>query len=152
MSRWKHSILLAAVVALAWGQMPSERGEAVTRVGMHLACQCGHCGDTVSGCKMQLCGSSAPARERIAKLQEAGMADRVILDTFLKEWGRGAYREMPSSWSWITPYLGLTAGLAFIVWFVRRSYRRPAAARAPAADPQLARYSEQIEKELQDLD
>jgi hypothetical protein len=41
-----------------------------------------------------------------------------------------------------------------VFWFVRRYYRKPAAAAAPAVvdDPEYARYREQIEKDLARLD
>jgi cytochrome c-type biogenesis protein CcmH len=154
MHRLKSSFLLVALAAAALAQSASQKPSVdVRRVGHRLACQCG-CVDTVATCSMLECHFSKPAKERIARLQTAGISDQAIVDQFVQEYGPGIYRAEPSAYGWIVPYAGILPGLALIWWFVRRYYRpRPAPATGPALDdPELAKYNEQIEKDLSRLD
>jgi cytochrome c-type biogenesis protein CcmH/NrfF len=84
-------------------------------------------------------------------MQMAGATDQQIIDDFIKENGPRIYRGAPSSFGWIVPYVVLAMGGVFLVWLVRRYRMRPAAA-LPEVDPKLARYNDQIEKELASLD
>jgi cytochrome c-type biogenesis protein CcmH/NrfF len=123
------------------------------RVGAHIGCQCG-CKDTVATCAMLECSFSKPAKEKIAKLQMAGFADKAIIDQFVAEFGSAVYRGDPSAYGWLVPYLSIAPGLALILWFVRR-YRkpRPIPEIGPAPDDsQLAKYHAQIEKDLAHLE
>jgi cytochrome c-type biogenesis protein CcmH len=148
--------LLAGAVMLAcaftaWSQMPTRNQKvAVARVGARLACMCG-CADTVATCSMLGCGFSTPARQKITRMQLAGATDQQIIDDFIKENGSRIYRGAPSSFGWIVPYVVLAMGGVFLVWLVRRYRMRPAA-EMPEVDPKLARYNDQIEKELASLD
>ena len=152
----KTRTLLASVFVLAcaftgWSQMPSRNQKvSVARVGARLACMCG-CSDTVATCSMLGCGFATPSREKITRMQLAGVSDQQIIDDFIKENGPGIYRGAPSSIGWIIPYVALAMGGLFLVWLVRRYRMRPALA-IPDVDPKLARYNEQIEKELSNLD
>ncbi|HTQ52959.1 MAG TPA: cytochrome c-type biogenesis protein CcmH [Bryobacteraceae bacterium] len=140
------SVLLADITA----EKPSYDAR---RVAAHLACQCG-CKDTVATCAMLECSFSKPAKERIAKLQAAGWTDKAIIDQFIADYGPGIYRGDPNAMGWLVPYLLIIPGLALIWWFVRR-YRRPRAIPeiGPAPDdPELAKYQEQIEKDLAHLE
>ena len=147
---------LAAVclaTALAFGQMPSKNVN-VGRVGSHLACTCG-CKDTVASCSMPGCGGATPMREKIARMQKEGRSDKEILDAFITENGPGIYRGEPNAFGWLIPYAGLALGAVFILWFIRKAYQpRPATVGgAPVdVDPKLARYNQQIEKDLADFD
>jgi len=144
---------MALVAAAALAQTASEKpGVDVLRVAHHLACQCG-CSDTVATCSMLECSFSKPAKERIAKLQAAGISDQAIIDQFVSEYGAGIYRGDPNAWGWVIPYLSLAFGLMAIWWFLKR-YRKPqpAPGTGPAEDPALAKYNEQIEKDLAHLD
>jgi cytochrome c-type biogenesis protein CcmH/NrfF len=141
-----------AVAALA--QTASRKPTVdVLRVAHHLACQCG-CSDTVATCAMLECHFSKPAKERIAKLQASGVSDQQIIDQFIAEYGQGIYRGDPNAWGWVIPYTSLALGLLVIWWFIRR-YRKPRpmpeAGPAPE-DPALAKYNEQIEKDLARLE
>ena len=154
MRRWKTSLLLVVLAVAALVQTASEKPSVdVLRVGHHLACQCG-CSDTVATCSMLECHFSKPAKERIAKLQASGMSDQAIIDQFIAEYGPGIYRADPNAWGWIVPYVSIGFGLVAILLFVMR-YRksRPVPEIAPAPeDPALAKYNEQIEKDLAHLD
>ncbi|MBK9168790.1 MAG: cytochrome c-type biogenesis protein CcmH [Bryobacterales bacterium] len=150
-------LILAAAAALAIGgallaQMAStSQSVDVTRVGARLACQCG-CADTVATCSMLGCSFAAPAKQRIMEMQSAGTSDDEIIQTFIREYGQGIFRGAPSSFGWMIPYALLAAGLALLTWFVMRVRTRPQPVAAPDVDPHLARYNEQIEKELSKLD
>ncbi len=50
-------------------------------------------------------------------------------------------------------YSAAFLGLILVAWTIRRYSRKPAAAGpAPAGDPELNRYHDQIEKEVEKLD
>ncbi len=156
MRRLRNSLLAAALGCSllgvgALGQDASKRQSVdVLRVGHRLACLCG-CSDTFATCSMLECSFCKPAKMRIAKLQQAGMSDQQIIDTFVKEYGQQIYREEPNAWGWIVPYAALIPGAGLVIWVLRRYYKpRPAA--ATAAGPDTSPYDEQIEKELEKLD
>jgi cytochrome c-type biogenesis protein CcmH/NrfF len=151
MRRLRSSVLLIALACLALAQDASKRQSVdVLRVGHRLACLCG-CSDTFSTCSMLECGFCKPAKARIARMQQAGMSDQQIIDTFVKEHGPQIYREEPNALGWIVPYAALLPGIGLVFWFVRRYYKpRPAA--AGAAAPENTPYDEQIEKELANLE
>jgi len=143
--------LLLAIAALA--QTASQKPSVdVLRVGHRLACQCG-CKDTVATCAMLECHFAKPAKERIAKLQAAGTSDQAIIDQFIAEYSPGIYRGAPKSFGWIVTYATLGLGLVVLWLFIRR-YRKPKPVTelGPVDDPELARYSDQIEKDLAKLD
>jgi cytochrome c-type biogenesis protein CcmH len=161
MWKWKNSLLAAVMAAGALIQTGAAENAAerpssdVRRVAHHLACKCG-CSDTVATCAMLECGFSNPAKLRIAKLQSQGMSDQAIIDQFVAEYGPDIYRGEPNAFGWAIPYASVGAGLFLLVWFVRR-YRRPK--ELPVLDtgldlddPALAKYREQIEKDLAHLD
>lgn len=144
--------MLALAVAV-WAQSASQKPSVdVRRVGHRIACQCG-CVDTVATCAMLECHFSKPAKEKIAKLQAAGVSDQAIIDQFIAEYGRSIYRGEPNAMGWIVPYASLLFGLIMVVWVVKR-YLRPRQAAAPTAalDPLSERYSQQIERDLSQLD
>ncbi len=146
------ALLIAAGFSVpAWAQI--KNADSVGRVANRLACQCGSCSHSVAACTMYGCFSQH-ARERIAKLQATGMPDQKILDQFVSEYGQGILLAVPSAFGWLVPCASILAGLALLFWFVKR-YRRP----KPLAeigplpdDPALAKYQEQIEKDLARLD
>ena len=155
MRKFRNSLLvLALAVAPAVAETAAEKPSVdVRRVGAHIGCQCG-CTDTVSTCAMLECSFSKPAKEKIAKLQAAGWTDKAIIDQFVADYGPKVYRGDPSAFGWLVPYLLIAPGLALIFWFVRR-YRkpRPIPEIGPAPDdPDLAKYHEQIEKDLAHLE
>jgi cytochrome c-type biogenesis protein CcmH/NrfF len=100
---------------------------------------------------MQGCGFCVPAKNKIARMQQAGFSDQAIIDSFIKQYGPDIYRAGPSSYFWLVPYGALILGAGAIFWFVGRYSRHPAAAGAAGApvpdDPVYARYREAIEKE-----
>jgi hypothetical protein len=147
-------LLIIAASPLAFAETAAEKPSVdVRRVGAHIGCQCG-CTDTVATCAMLECSFSKPAKEKIARLQAAGLADKTIIDQFVAEFGPAAYRGYPSAYGWLIPYLSIVPGLAFIWWFIRR-YRKPHpfAPIGPATDePELAKYGARIEEDLARLE
>ena len=150
----RRVLFFGVIVVAALAQTASEKPSVdVRRVGARLACQCG-CKDSVATCSMLECSFSKPAKERIAKLQAVGWNDKAIIQQFIADFGPAVYRGDPSAFGWVVPYLLIAPGLALIWWFVRR-YRkpRPLPEIGPIDDdPALAKYHEQIEKDLAHLE
>ena len=155
MQRWKASILALVVALAAMAQTASEKPSTdVRRVGAHLQCQCG-CKDSVATCSMLECSFSKPAKEKIARMQAVGMSDDQIVQSFVRENGPGIYLAPPSALGWVVPYVAVGFGL-MVIWFFLKKYRQPRPiAELPEMeidDPALAKYKDQIEKELSDLE
>src|SRR5579859_6237262 len=134
------AIALLAIAALAQDGDVAQIGSSdVLRVGAHIACKCGSCKDTVA-CPMALqgCGFCNPARVKIAKMQLAGMNDKSIIDSFVKEYGADIYRADPNNFFWAIPYGALGLGLLAIYFFLRQSFRpkpaQPASANTAAPE------------------
>ena len=167
MRRFKRSFLFFVVAAAALAQSASQiESDEVKRVGSHLTCQCGACKDNLN-CMMSAgqCHFCKPARTKIYKMQSAGMNDKGIIDSFIREYGPTIFRPDPSNSFWIVPYASLAAGV-LLIWFVLRRMMRPrggqltpvAAGGAPLGapliddDPALAKYRDVIEKDLAKLE
>ena len=155
MRRFKNSLLLVILAVAALAQTASEKPSLdVRRVGMRLQCQCG-CKDSVASCSMLECGFSKPAKEKIARMLALGMTDQQIIDDFVRENGPGIYLSPPSALGWIVPYASVGFGLV-VIWLFLKKYRKP----KPLADigpielddPELAKYKDQIEKDLANLE
>ena len=155
MQRFRVSLLATLVAVAAMSQTASEKpSQDVRRVGAHLQCLCG-CKDSVATCSMLECSHSKPAKEKIARMQAVGMTDDQIIQSFIREDGPGIYLAPPSAFGWLVPYAAVGLGLVVILAFVKK-YRKPRPlAELPALDlddPALAKYKDQIEKELADLE
>ena len=155
MLRLRNSLLTVLIAAAALAQTASEKpGVDVLRVAHRLACQCG-CKDSVATCSMLECSFSKPAKEKIAQMQAVGMSDQQIIDYFVRQYGPGIYLSPPNALGWIVPYLSVAAGLV-VIWLFLRRYRRPPlpvlGGPVEIDDPALAKYKEQIEKDLANLE
>ena len=155
MHRFRNSILFAVLATAALAQTASQKPSVdVRRVGARIACKCG-CPDSVATCSMLECHFSKPAKERIAQMQAAGTTDASIVQTFIREYGQGIYLAPPNAFGWIVPYAAVGLGLV-VIWFFIRKYRQPKAATEIAEleidDPALAKYKDQIEKDLANLE
>jgi cytochrome c-type biogenesis protein CcmH/NrfF len=101
------------------------------------------------------CGFSKPGKERIARMQAVGMTDDQIVRAFEQDYGAGIYLAPPSAFGWVVPYCVAGFGLGVIYLFVRKYYKpRPAAVAGSIEldDPALAKYKDQIEKEMSGLE
>lgn len=149
----RYFALFAVTIAALLAQNTSED---IRRVGSRLMCKCG-CPHTVSSCDMFECEFSKPAKLRIAKLKEQGVSDQAIIDEYTRQYGADIYRAEPNSFGWIIPYASMVPGALMIWWFIRR-YRKPkpapelAGATVDLDDPELAKYKDQIEKDLAKLE
>jgi cytochrome c-type biogenesis protein CcmH/NrfF len=146
-------LVLLVTGGACFGQTASDlESPAVNRVANRLLCSCG-CKDRMT-CRMEPypCGMCRAAKTRIFKMQQAGMADQAILDAFVKESGPDVLAVDPGRIGSLLSYSALVIGLLLVVWFIRK-YRKPAAVpEAPAEDELVARYREQIEKDIAKLD
>ena len=148
-------MLAVAVAVAAIAQTASEKpNQDVRRVAAHLQCLCG-CKDSVSTCSMLECSHSKPAKEKIARMQAVGMSDDQIIQSFIREDGPGIYLAPPSAFGWIVPYVAAGLGL-LVIWAFLKKYRKPRPLAEVAAieldDPALAKYKDQIEKDLAELE
>jgi cytochrome c-type biogenesis protein CcmH/NrfF len=155
MRRLKNSLLVLVIAAAALAQTAAEKPNVdVRRVGARIACQCG-CKDSVATCSMLECHFSKPAKERIAQLQSVGMSDEQIVQAFIREYGAGVYLAPPNAFGWIVPYASLGLGMVVIWLFIRRYYKpKPMTDLGPVEidDPALAKYKDQIEKDMANLE
>jgi cytochrome c-type biogenesis protein CcmH/NrfF len=155
MHRLKSSLLALLIAAAALAQTASEKPNVdVRRVGARIACQCG-CKDSVATCSMLECHFSKPAKERIAQMQSVGMSDAQIVQAFIREYGAGVYLAPPNAFGWIVPYASLGLGMVVIWLFIRRYYKpKPMTelGHVEIDDPALAKYKDQIEKDMANLE
>ena len=149
-------LVLAVVLTIAaLAQTASEKPSVdVRRVGAHLACKCG-CTDSVASCAMLECHFSKPAKEKIAQMQSVGMSDDQIVQSFVREYGAAIYLAPPNAWGWIIPYSAVAVGL-FVIYLFIKKYRKPKPlvelGPMEIDDPELAKYKDQIEKDLANLE
>ena len=148
-------LLLVVLAAAALAQTASEKPSLdVRRVGARIACQCG-CKDSVATCAMLECHFSKPEKERIAKMQSAGSSDEDIIQAIIRDHGQKVYLAEPNAFGWIIPYAAVGLGLVIVWMFVKRSRKlQTATAAGPMEidDPSLAKYKNQIEKDLANLE
>ncbi len=156
MRRLKTSALVVLLAAAALSQTASQlQSDAVRRVGVHLACLCGTCKNTVADCPMLECHFAKPARVRIASLLAQGKSDAEIIEIFVKEYGKQVLAVPPAEGfnllAWTMPFVAIAAGLMLIWVFIQR-FRKPPTAPSAVPDETLSRYRDEIEKDLARLD
>ena len=149
-----RAIVLALVLAaLCVAQVSSQFVTAdIRRAGDKLACLCGACKNTVATCPMLGCHYALPAREKIAKMQAAGMSDQAIVDAFVKETGLRALAVPPAegfnALAWIMPFVAIGLGL-IAIWLWIKKFHPKHAAPTPEIPPEvLARYQDRIDQDL----
>ncbi len=143
--------LLVAVLCLAQSASQLVTPE-IRRVGDKLACLCGACKNTVASCQMLGCHYSHPSREKIAKMQAAGVNDKAIIDSFVKEQGLRALAVPPAegfnALAWTMPFIAIGLGL-IAIWLWIKKFHPKRAAPMPELPPEvLARYQERIDQDL----
>ena len=102
------------------------------------------------------CSFSKPAKERIARMQAVGMSDEQIIQAFVRDYGRGRLSGAAERIRLDRALRGRGLGLV-VIWLFLRKYRKPVAggprsARLEIDDPALAKYKDQIEKDLAKLE
>ena len=106
-------------------------------------------------CRMEPypCRTCWENKKKILKLQAAGLSDRAILDQFAREQGADILANPPGILGSLSMYSAAVVGLILVVLLIRKYSRKAAVAPSSAAsDPELSRYQEQIEKEVEKLD
>jgi len=154
MRRFRNSLLVLSFLTASCLAQSAEELEspAVNRVAEKLLCPC--------GCKMNMacrmepypCRTCWDNKKKILKMQAAGLSDKAILDQFQQEMGKDVVSVPPGVLGSISFYAAGLIGLILVYWVIRRYSRKPAVAGAPAEDADLARYHDQIEKEVDKLD
>jgi len=155
MKKFKASLLIAAVATLCVAQTASEyEVPAVIGIAGKLNCNCG-CHLNMA-CVMPPSGVCPVCKEnkiRIANMLKSGMTEKQILDQYVKDQGQKVLVIPPGIGGFTGPYIALGLGLLAVLFGIRR-YRglKPAPIVAPGNDAELARYHDQIEKDLEKLD
>jgi cytochrome c-type biogenesis protein CcmH/NrfF len=155
MRRFRNSLLVVSfLVGASLAQTAEElESPAVNRVAEKLLCPC--------GCKMNMacrmepypCRTCWENKKKILKLQAAGLSDKAILDQFAQEQGKDVVANPPGMLGSLSMYSAAIFGLILVVLVIRRYSRKAAVATGPPAeDPELNRYHDQIEKEVEKLD
>ena len=157
----KLSLLLLLVSSLGFGQQVTTGDDGylqVREVGAHLKCQCG-CGSTVASCNMLHCHFREEVNPQIEEGLKAGLSLEAIVEKLVAKYG-SELRTAPVAEGfglvgWAMPFVALALGLLiapFVVW--RWMKKRPlAATTAPAVDEKvLARYQDEIDKELAEVE
>jgi cytochrome c-type biogenesis protein CcmH/NrfF len=154
MRKWKTSLLLVAVAALALAQTASDlESGPVNRIAEKLSCPC--------GCKMNMacrmdpypCPVCRKAKVEIFESQAQGKSDKQIFDQFVAENGKDILAIGPGPLGLFGPYAALLMGLGVVIWVVRRMMHRPQTPAAAEVDPTvLDRYHDDIEKDLAKLE
>jgi cytochrome c-type biogenesis protein CcmH/NrfF len=107
-------------------------------------------------CRMEPypCRTCWDNKKKILKLQAAGLSDQAIVDQFAREQGKDVVANPPGVFGSLSMYTAAFIGLILVVWVIRKYSRKGvlATAGAPADDPELSRYHDQIEKEVEKLD
>ena len=155
MRRLRNSLfLLVFAVAATFAQSAEEmESPACNRVAEKLLCPCG-C-KTNMACRMDPypCRTCWDNKKKILKMQAAGMSDQAILDQFAKEMGKDVVAVQPGVIGSLSFYTVAALGLILVVFVIRKYSRKDAVVAAgPSDDPELNRYHDQIEKEVEKLD
>jgi len=128
---------------------------AVNRIATRLNCPCG-C-KTNMACRMDPypCRTCWDNKKKILQMEQAGLSDQAILDSFAKEMGTNVVVVPPGMLGSLSFYTAAALGLVLVLFVIRKYSRKPAVvAGAPEVsdDPLLTRYHDQIEKEVEKLD
>jgi cytochrome c-type biogenesis protein CcmH/NrfF len=144
--------MFAAAAAFAQSAEEME-SPACNRVAEKLLCPCG-C-KTNMACRMDPypCRTCWDNKKKILKMQAAGMSDQAILDQFSKDMGKEVIAVPPGMVGSLSFYTAAALGLILVVFVIRKYSRKaPAIAGVAPNDPELNRYQDQIEKEVEKLD
>lgn len=147
-------VFLAAALCLAQSASEYDSHEVVNIAGK-LYCNCGGCKLTMA-CVMPPTGVCPTCREnkiRISGMLKQGMSEKQILDQYVKEQGQQVLVVPPGTFGFTGPYIALALGLVAVLFAIRKLKTTKAApVAAPANDAELARYHDQIEKDLAKLE
>jgi cytochrome c-type biogenesis protein CcmH len=157
-------VLFAGVVLIGVGLLrvtAVRSGEAPTfqELEESLTCQCG-CGLTVHSCNHLQCDSAIPLRAEIRAQMETGKDKEAILAHFADKYGEKILSSPAARGfnvlAWVTPFILLAVGAAFVgITVMRWTARRHATAGTPTppeAPHEPSPYDKVLEKELKNFD
>jgi len=161
MRRFRSSLFALVLFAGVSFAQSAEQLEspAVNRIATKLNCPCG-C-KTNMACRMDPypCRTCWENKKKILQMQQAGMSDEQIFAAFKQDMGPDVIAVPPGIIGSLLSYTAAVLGLVLVVFVIRKYSRKapvvagaPAAPESPDADPLLARYHDQIEKEVDKLD
>ncbi|MEQ1948446.1 MAG: cytochrome c-type biogenesis protein CcmH [Bryobacteraceae bacterium] len=146
-------VLVMAIAGLAQNAADLE-SQPVLRVAAKLKCSCG-CNLNMA-CQMPGgCALCKTNRTKIYRMQQEGMDDQQILNSYVSEQGKDVLVIPPGIGGTAGPYVALGLGLLLVVWTIRRYMQKPAAVAGAGAgagadiDPATLA---QIEKDMANLD
>lgn len=157
----RNSLLVFVLAACAQGQTVAEAGsEAYLKsreVGRQLKCQCG-CSYTIADCNMLHCSFRESVTPDIKEGVAAGLPVATIVKNIIAKYG-SQLRTAPRAegfglFGWAMPFVAILLGLIaapILVWRWKTKFdQRPAP--APADEADMARYQEEIERDLAKLE
>ena len=157
----KASVFVLLVVPAIFAENVTTTDETylkVRAVGEKLKCQCpSQCAYTVAGCNMLHCSFREKVNPEIKAGLEAGLAPEAIIESMIAKFG-SALRTSPQAegfglFGWAMPFAALLAGLIVVpVVVLRWRAKHPVTVPAQASGDVLARYRDQIEKEVDELE
>jgi cytochrome c-type biogenesis protein CcmH/NrfF len=157
MQRLRNSLFVLSLFAGGCFAQSAEQLEspAVNRIANRLNCPCG-C-KTNMACRMDPypCRTCWDNKKKILQMEQAGLSDQAILDSFAKEMGTNVVVVPPGTLGSLSFYTAAALGLVLVLFVIRKYSRKPAVvAGAPdvSEDPLLTRYHDQIEEEVEKLD
>jgi cytochrome c-type biogenesis protein CcmH/NrfF len=124
-----------------------------------LTCQCG-CGLTVHSCNHLQCPSAIPLRQEIREQIGLGKDRDGVLGYFAGKYGEKILSSPTTTGfniaAWVTPFIALFLGGAFVVFTLLRWRRGPSRPPTPVAVPSPLEpdspYEKVLERELRDLE
>jgi Cytochrome C biogenesis protein len=132
-------------------------------IGMHLKCQCRGCDMSAGGCAHPGGAFSGPCDTAKGMLKEIdqhlakGQSEQQIIDAFVAEYGTVVYVEPPKKGfglvAWMMPVIYFAAGLALVIFVVRKWAVRPRSATVAGSglpSDALARARAQAARETED--
>lgn len=159
----RNSLLVLVLAAAAPAQTVAEAGsEAYLKsreIGRQIKCQCGaQCSYTVSDCNMLHCSFRETVTPEIQESVAAGLPAATIVENLIAKYG-SQLRTAPRAegfglFGWAMPFVAILLGLIaapILIWRWKTKFeQRPAP--APAEEADMARYEEEIERDLAKLE
>ncbi len=158
--------MLVALIGFAFGPLVLAQvgySPRAKEIGMRLKCQCRGCDMSAGGCAHPGGAFSGPCDTAKGMLKEIdqhlakGQSEQQIIDAFVAEYGTVVYVEPPKKGfglvAWMMPVIYFVAGLALVVFIVRKWAVRPRSATVAASglsSDTLARARAQAARETED--
>lgn len=157
----RNSLLVLVLAAAAPAQTVAEAGsEAYLKsreIGRQLKCQCS-CSYTIADCNMLHCPFRESVTPDIKEAVAAGLPAATIVKNIIAKYG-SQLRTAPRAegfglFGWAMPFVAILLGLIaapILIWRWKTKFeQRPAP--APAEEADMARYQEEIERDLAKLE